>query len=302
MSWSEGGDCFQMIERRGANAHRISVTESKRTRSKVTLQVCVDGVVADRGLSTWAMGRVARALSLHRDLSEFYALCENHPSLWVVPYIGAGRMLRSTTMTENVVKAICATNVNWTQAVKMINRLGQLGPPIRHFVNLNSWPTPREILRAGEGYLKEVCRLGYRSATIMKFCEDVCEGRRDVECLYDLADSADVSSDELLEHLRPIPGIGPSSSHFLLSALGRNDRMSIDSATIAFVAKAHFNGKKPTPKQVERVYEKYGRWKNLVWWLESWLTWGTGSAMAAAAARGKRPAAKSRAAAIAKAG
>jgi len=78
--------------------------------------------------------------------------------------------------------------------------------------------------------------------------------------------------------------------------------MSIDSATLAFVGKTHFNGRKPTPKQVERLYEKYGQWKNLVWWLESWLTWGTGSAMAEQATKGNRRAAGKRLDAIAKAG
>ena len=50
---------------------------------------------------------------------------------------------------------------------------------------------------------------------ILKFWDDVCEGRVDVEQLFELADSPEVGSDELLEDLRPLPGIGPSSSHFL---------------------------------------------------------------------------------------
>ena len=288
LSWSEGGDCFQMIERHRGQALRLSIKETRRTSAKVALRLVVDGENIEAKVVGWAAQRVRRTLALDLDLSEFYALCKKHPTLCIIPRIGAGRLIRSPSMAENIIKTICATNVNWTQSVKMINRLGQLGPPVRHFVHLNSWPTPREILKAGERYLKEVCRLGYRSALILKFCQSVCDRETDPEALFALGCSADVSSDDLLEHLRPIPGIGPSSAHFLLSTLGRFDRMSIDSATIAFVGRTHFNGRKPTPKQVERLYARFGKWKNLVWWLESWLTWGTGRAMAAQAVTRRR--------------
>ena len=51
--------------------------------------------------------------------------------------------------------------------------------------------------------------------------------------------------------------------------------MAIDSSTIAHVARTHTNGKKPTLKKIERIYAKYGRWRNKVWWYEHWLNWGT---------------------------
>jgi len=153
MSWCEGGRCFQVIERVGDRAFRVSVVESKRTAKKVTLAVTIEKGPADEAIEAGTADRiVARlrvVLGLDRDLSEFYALCAAHPVLHVLPGIGGGRGLRSACMAENVIKAICGTNVNWDQAVKMINRLGQLGPILPHFRNLNAWPTPREILRAG---------------------------------------------------------------------------------------------------------------------------------------------------------
>ena len=90
-------------------------------------------------------------------------------------------------MGENVIKAICGTNVNWGQAVKMINRIGQLGPTIPNFANLNAWPTPRQILRAGKTYLTERCRVGYRADSILAFCENVRDGSIDPESLIEEA-------------------------------------------------------------------------------------------------------------------
>ncbi|UCC29209.1 MAG: hypothetical protein JSU86_13515 [Phycisphaerales bacterium] len=275
MSWSEGGRCFQIIERDGDRAYRVSVVEGARRKQRVTLRVTIEG---DAIRSAWiprVKENLRLVLGLDQDLTEFYAICGDHPTLHVIPRIGAGRALRSAAMTENIIKALCATNVNWTQAVKMINRIGQLGPPLRHFVSLNAWPTPREILRAGERYLTEVCRLGYRTESILALCRDVCDGRIDPEALTGLARDENVSSDALLAQLRAIRGIGPSSAHYLLSFLGRHDRLAIDSSTIAHVARTHTTGKRPTLKQIERIYAKYGRWKNKVWWYEHWLTWET---------------------------
>jgi len=279
MSWSEGGRCFQIIERYGNQPYRVSVAEGRQSTRKTVLEVTIDGGAIDDTLIERVRRNVVVMLGLNCDLSEFYAICRDHPTLHVLPRMGAGRGLRSVSMTENILKALCATNVNWTQAVKMINRLGQLGPPLKHFVNLTAWPTPREILRAGEDYLKEVCRVGYRAGSILEFCRDVCDGVTDHEILDQMSADPGVSSDDILTQLRSIGGIGPSSAHYLLSFLGRHDRLSIDSATVAHVSRTHMNGKKPTNRQIEKIYEAYGPWKNKVWWYEHWLTWETGKGM-----------------------
>jgi hypothetical protein len=56
--------------------------------------------------------RVAHILRLDEDLSEFYSLAKNDPQLaWV--NAGAGRLIRSATAFEEVVKTICTTNCSW---------------------------------------------------------------------------------------------------------------------------------------------------------------------------------------------
>lgn len=281
MSWSEGGRCFQVIERDRNRALRVSVTErTGRSRTNRSLRVVVDTDVMDETpIEDAVVERILRdlrlTLGLDRDLSEYYAICAEHPALAVIPSIGAGRLIRSASMTENILKALLATNVNWTQAVKMINRLGQLGPNLRHFRSLAAWPTPRAILRAGETYLKEVCRVGYRSGSVLKFCREVCDGEFDPESLNALAADPEVPSEAIVAKLRGISGIGPSSANYLLGFLGRHDHLSIDSATFAHVAANHTNGRKPTCKQIERIYAPFGRWKNLICWSENWLTWAT---------------------------
>jgi len=275
MTWSEVGGCFQVIDREDDDAMRVSVVEISGRRKARKLAVSVEARHVDDERVRRAIERLRVVLGLDRDIREFHELCEQHPRLKFIPAVGAGRGLRSARMSENIVKALCSTNVTWSQAVKMINRIGQLGPALPHFVNLSAWPSTAEILRAGEGYLVEVCRVGYRAKSILEFCRHVESGRFDAEALDEMARDPSVASSAILAKLRSIHGIGPSSAHYLLSFLGRHEHIAIDSATVAHVARVHMNGKRPTRKEIERIYEPFGKWKQLVFWYEHWLTWGT---------------------------
>jgi len=287
MTWSQGGNCFQIIERHRTSdrdrdsAFRVCVTETKqRARKRKALNVSIDTDVRNAAtieddVVEAIRSRLRVTLGLDLDLTEFYTMCESDDALAVVPVIGAGRMIRSASMTENILKAICSTNVNWTQAVNMINRLCQLGPNLTHFRNLSAWPTPREILRAGNKYLSDVCRLGYRCDSILKFCDDVATGKLDPESFDAMATDPNVPSEDLVKKLCEINGIGPTSANYLIGFLGRHDRLAIDSATYAHVAEHHTKGRKPSAKKIERLYAKYGKWKNKAAWLENWLTWDT---------------------------
>lgn len=281
MSWCEGGKCLQTIERFGDMPVRVSLTEASSRGRRATVRVVAEAEEMNDSLLTLMRERTAVMLRARLDLSGFNDLIESHATLSVLPRIGAGRTLRAASMTENIIKAMCATNVNWTQAVKMINRICQLGPCLKHFRNLNAWPTPSEILSAGPEYLNNVARQGYRTESILAFCRSVRDGDFDPESLDAPANEA--TTDELYHKLVSIRGIGPSSANFLLGLVGRFDRMSIDSATLAFVARTYTNGRKPSVKEVERMYERYGAWRNLVCWFEGWTEWETARSMVRAA-------------------
>jgi 3-methyladenine DNA glycosylase/8-oxoguanine DNA glycosylase len=273
--WSEASRCFQTVERIDGEVFRVSVVQPPTKRRTPTLSVTIDGPSTRNGTVETISARVRVMLGLDRDMTEFYDLCGTLPALRPIPSIGGGRITRSPGMTENILKMLCSTNVNWTQAVKMINRIAQLGPHYPHHRNLTAWPTPREILNAGEKYLDGVCRLGYRCDSILRFLRDVDSGKLDPDQFDTMAADPSVKSDDILALLLKIRGVGPATAHGLLGFLGRHDRLAIDSATIAHVARTHTGGTKPTRKQIEAVYAPYGKWKNLVYWCESWLHWAT---------------------------
>ncbi|MEE9296857.1 MAG: hypothetical protein V3W34_18080 [Phycisphaerae bacterium] len=277
MTWCEGGSCFQVIERDGNMPLRLSITQGERRGRRVRVRIAIEADSVSDQVVALMRKRTATMLRADLDLDEFYKLAAAHDRLAAIPRIGAGRLLRSVSISEAVIKTICGTNVNWAQAVKMINRIGQLGPCLKNFRNLNAWPTPAEILAAGEDYLLNVARVGYRCKSIVAFCRAVREGSFDAEGLDAFAASND--SEQLRKRLLSIKGIGPAGAHFLLGQLGHFDRVSVDSWTMTYVSGRYLNGRKPTVKQVEKIYERYGRWRSLVWWFEQWLEWDTARSM-----------------------
>src|SRR5207248_1501880 len=62
---------------------------------------------------------IRHMLRLDEDLSRFYAQVAADPDLaWAVS--GAGRMLRSPSVFEDVVKTICTTNCTWSATQRMV--------------------------------------------------------------------------------------------------------------------------------------------------------------------------------------
>jgi 3-methyladenine DNA glycosylase/8-oxoguanine DNA glycosylase len=130
--------------------------------------------------------RIARhLLRLDEDLSGFYERAAKDRALsWVTA--GAGRMLRSQTVFEDVVKTICTTNCAWSATVRMtdaiVNELGATAPDGRH-----AFPSPATMAAAPLSFYTDVVRAGYRGAYLQRLATDVAEGRTDLEALSDPA-------------------------------------------------------------------------------------------------------------------
>ena len=72
---------------------------------------------------------VRHILRLDDDLSEFYHLIKPEKTLSWIAARNAGRLLRSPTVFEDLVKTICTTNCSWALTKKMtaniVEKLGQ---------------------------------------------------------------------------------------------------------------------------------------------------------------------------------
>ena len=228
--------------------------------------------VQGRALGARAAREVEEAvraiLNLDEDLSGFYALVEEDPDLaWAVR--GAGRMLRTPTVFEAVVKTVCTTNCTWSATIRMVTALVEhLGEPAASG-GARAFPTPEAMAAVGDDFYRESVRAGYRGAYLRSLAAGVADGSIELEELGH--PSNDVSDDEVAQRLLALPGIGPYGTAHMMMLLGRHSRLILDSWTRPKYARV--KGRKATDAQIERRFRRYGRYAGLAFWLYLTRDW-----------------------------
>jgi 3-methyladenine DNA glycosylase/8-oxoguanine DNA glycosylase len=236
---------------------------------------------ADGGIVVSARGRVGKEtgpgivkavrhiLRLDEDLSGFYSACSDDPDLaWAGG--GAGRMIRSQTVFEDVVKTICTTNCAWSATERMVRalveRLGEAAPGAPpDGVRGRAFPTAEAMAEVEEDFYRTVVRAGYRSAYLTALSRSVASGEVDIEALGRV--SADELPDEELEsRLVELPGIGPYGAAHIMMMLGRYSRLILDSWTRPTYLRlaGHKRAKDST---IVRRWRRYGDYAGLAFWL-----------------------------------
>ncbi len=216
---------------------------------------------------------VKYVLRLDEDLSGFYALAAGDPELsWVTR--GAGRMVRSSTVFEEVVKTLCTTNCAWSATIRMVGalveHLGEKAPGAPETGPLGrAFPTAHAMAGAGEEFYRDVARAGYRGRYLLTLARSVAEGDLDLESLA--ADPEELADDELYRRLVALPGIGPYAAAHVMMMLGRYSRLILDSWTRPTYARL-VGRDEVTDQEIEGRFSGYGSYKGLAFWL--YLTQG----------------------------
>jgi N-glycosylase/DNA lyase len=224
-----------------------------------------------------SMKQLRHVLSLDVDLSEFYAVAAEDPDLsWVVG--GAGRMVRSPTVFEDVVKTICTTNTSWAGTTRMVNALVEhLGEPAPDAPDSGpygrAFPTPAAMAAAPDDFYKKVAGAGYRAGYLKQLATDVVAGRVDLERLARVS-REELADDEVAGELQALPGVGPYASAHIMLMLGRYDRLILDSWTRPTYARLMGRKRQLSDRTITRRFKRYGRWAGLAFWLfltRDWL-------------------------------
>ena len=228
----------------------------------VDLETVPAPLAADAGELT---ARTRRMLRLDEDLSDFHARCRRSRTLRPVAEIGAGRLLRSPDIWEDVLKGICTTNITWERTKRMVAALTMLGPTVEGS-SARAFPTPTEVLEAGSEFLLKDAGAGYRARSMLKLAEGVADGT------IDLAgpDQPDATSAERLAALEALPGIGPVTAGYLAMLLGSYDTLTLDSSTRAFAVRT-FGPEAADPKRLAEHYTRFGHWRALAFWCQRWV-------------------------------
>jgi 3-methyladenine DNA glycosylase/8-oxoguanine DNA glycosylase len=213
---------------------------------------------------TWMFG-------LDMDFSLFYTASRTEPKLSRAKKLAYGRVLRSPTLFEDVIKTILTTNTLWAATKNMTSKLvNELGAPLAPGTDeaplKRAFPTPEAIAASSPEFLKEKIRVGYRAPAIHQLAVRVASGKFDLESLK----TRELPTLELRKELLTLNGVGPYAAANLLMLLGRHDFIPIDSYALKMVSNEWYRGEPITPKDVEKRFEQWGEFKGLAFWFWDW--------------------------------
>jgi 3-methyladenine DNA glycosylase/8-oxoguanine DNA glycosylase len=260
-SWDEDTGRLSRIERLSSGR----VVELAIRQATDGVQVDVSG---DPGWSEEeARRKVTWMLGLDQDLSDFYALARQEPKLAQVEARAQGRILRSPTLFEDVVKTILTTNTSWAGTIRMAEALvSQFGEPLPGHHSRRAFPTASQLAALDAYTLRLAGRLGYRAPYVLELARSVASGDLDLEGFR----TADEPTEELRARLLEIDGVGAYSAANMLIMLGRYDFIPVDSWARRLVSHEWHGGEPVRSVEVEAAFERWGSWKGLVYWFWEW--------------------------------
>lgn len=209
--------------------------------------------------------RVVRIMfALDDDLSTFYAKITDDSLLaWAAR--GAGRLLRSPTAFEDVVKTILTTNCAWSATIRMNRALvSNLGAPAAGNAGRRAFPSASAMADASPDFYRDVVRAGYRGSYLRALAKVVASGELDLEALRD-ATRSQLDDEALEKRLRALPGVGPYAAAHIMLLFGRRHRLVLDSATRPKYAR--LSGRKTKDATIVRRFARYGDEAGLAFWL-----------------------------------
>ncbi|MEX0748301.1 MAG: hypothetical protein WD275_09900 [Rhodothermales bacterium] len=210
---------------------------------------------------------VRHIFNLDLDLSAFYASLRGLERYEWVERRGAGRLLRSPTVWEDLAKTLMTTNTTWAMTKQMVKRLCRLGDPYDD--DQFAFPSPARVASMSLEDLSEQVRAGYRNAYLHELAESIASGKVDSESWA----SQMLPTDELRKRIRALKGFGPYATGTILKLLGSFDELALDSAARSMFSKEFSGGVKPHDRVIVAHYESYGKWRGLVIWMDLLRDW-----------------------------
>jgi len=225
-----------------------------------------------RGLKKKAVASVIRDVRhmfrLDDDMREFYRSISGEDDFAWIANEGAGRLLRSPTVFEDLVKMICTTNCSWALTEKMVaglvNELGSESDDGR-----KSFPAAEAMARRPLRFFRDKIRSGYRAPYLKELAERVAQGSLDVESWL----TSDLRVAELLKEMKSVKGVGNYAAENLLKLIGLYDGLALDSWTRAQFARVRNRGRAVNDKKISRFYARFNAWRGLVLWCDMTRHW-----------------------------
>lgn len=181
---------------------------------------------------------------------------------------GNGRLCRTPSFFQDVIKTVTSCNVAWPSTVAMNRKLCELlgeKSPGGH----RAFPTAAALAQTRPQTLRARCSVGYRDQRIVELARLFT--RQDLlghhpESFEDPATPDDALRERLLE----LPGIGPYAAANVMQLLGRYAFLPLDSESVRHGKTIlGFRGKeRQIMKRVEKHFAPFGEQKFRSYWFE----------------------------------
>lgn len=201
--------------------------------------------------------QIIRMLRTDDDMADWY---KKHR---VAKRRGFGRLFRSPTLFEDMIKTITSCNVAWAGTILMNKLL------VEH-VGQGAFPTPEQVADFGEERLKSRCKVGYRAGRIALLARQIVEGEVDLHWF----ERPERTSDETHAALLKLHGIGPYAAANINMLIGFYDRLAIDTETYRHFCLIQKIDRPDNPKTlhdpIETYYGKWAPYDFIAYWFELW--------------------------------
>lgn len=248
----------------GKVVHIMVSAEGAGRDQRINVSVIAPGRIstADR---QYLVSAVSHMLRLDEDFSEFYALCASRGGIWNKLAGGIGRLLRSPTVFEDLVKVICTTNVQWGGTKRMVRELVEVfGLPLDADPDQRSFPSPSAIARYSFDDFRQKVRLGYRADYIYRLASQFADGELSGSDFQD----SEIPAEDIRRKLLALKGIGSYAAASMLMLLGRYDHIPVDTVFRQFMSEKYSIDVSERLPEALAVYEDWGKWKHLAYWFD----------------------------------
>ena len=205
---------------------------------------------------------VKRMLNLDWDLSAFYAAMAAHEGYHWLETERRGRILIAPSLWEDLAKVLLTTNCSWAQTVNMCRQLCKLGAPHPAVEDCRAFPSAEGIAALEFDAFAERVRAGYRSAFLHELARKIAAGEVNLDAWLAL------DGDEFFRAVKSLKGFGDYAAGTMARMVGHFDKIAIDTACHAMFAESHNGGAKGSVNDIKTHYERFGRWRGLVMWMD----------------------------------
>ena len=191
-------------------------------------------------------GRSSYMLGLDIDLGEFVRRAKSlDRRIYRFALSGGARMLRGSTLFEDVAKTLFTTNASWAFTRQMCQRLvaecaGKIGRNGDH----EFFPSSEMVREMGLPTLTKRCKLGYRAPYLHNVAKTFHNNPELEKC----------EPVEITDRLSRVKGLGPYCINHIAILLGEYSQIPVDSEVRSYCQKIGLSSKE------EAILKYYSKW------------------------------------------